>query len=284
MSQRLCTPSGEGALDVAERAARAAGAIITARLPTNPASPEAAARIGLELKDGWNNLVTAVDRAAEDAVLDVLRAGAPTWGVIAEESGRHDGQGSLTWMVDPLDGTRNFASGIPQVAVNVALLDGDEPVIGVTYDPVRDECFSAEAGHGATLNGEPMRVQDVANPEGAVFGFDMGYSGPGGHLLLEMIHDLWPQMQSVRMMGSAALGVAYTAAGRFGIYAHHLVQPWDIAPGLLLVREAGGVVTDLRGGRCMPESGAIVSAGPALHAVFMERTATTPWRASNYRG
>ena len=98
--------------------------------------------------------------------------------------------------------------------------------------------------------------------------------------LLEMLRDLWPGVQSVRMAGSAALGVAYAAAGRFELYVHHYVQPWDIAPGLLLVREAGGIATDLRGAYGMPASGCIIAAAPGVHAAFLAATDGMPWRAS----
>jgi myo-inositol-1(or 4)-monophosphatase len=270
---------GRSAFAVAEAAVREAGAVIMERLPemTRPLSQRT---VIVTNKDSWNNLVTDVDRAAEAALIGALDAAFPDHAVLAEESGARDGAGTYRWWIDPLDGTRNFAAGISQIAVNLALTDGDDLVLGLTYDPVRNELFHATLGGGAWLDDEPIAVSEVATLKESIMGFDMGYSGAKGELLLDMIKLLWPGMQSVRMMGSAALGVAYAAAGRFQIYAHHYVQPWDIAAGLLIVHEAGGIATDLRGDPAVPDSGCIVAASPAIHEAFMRATDGTAWRLS----
>ena len=272
-------PDGSGALEVAVRAAEAAGAEIRRRLPDTLGSG-ARERLGLRTKGGWNDRVTEVDKAAEDAALAVLAGAFPGHDVVAEESGAHGGGSPYRWYVDPIDGTRNFASGLPHLCVSVGLWAHGEPLVGVLLDPVRNETFTAAAGRGAALNGTPVSVSDEVRMEEALLGFDMGYKGPEGKLLLGAVAELWPGFQSVRMMGSAALGVTYAGCGRLELYAHHYVQPWDIAAAIVVVREAGGVATDLNGGPLTPESGNIAAGAPQIHALFMAATADSPWRAS----
>jgi len=242
--------------------------------------PVAQQSVVVSSKDGWNNLVTDVDQAAEAAIITIVGEAFPEHGILAEESGAREGTTNYTWYIDPIDGTRNFASGIPQIAVNLALAHNRHIVMGITYDPIRNEMFHAVEGGGAFINEQPMHVGDKTTLREAIVGVDMGYIDDKGKMLLNMLSDVWPDMQSIRMIGSAALGIAYAAAGRFEVYAHHHVQPWDIAPGLLLVREAGGIATDLRGNQADPQSGCLVAASPAIHRAFMEATDGTEWRLS----
>ena len=306
-------PDGASALDVAVRAAEAAAAEIRRRLP-DAAAPDARRRLGLRSKGGWNNVVTEVDRAAEDAALHVLRAAFPDHAIVGEESGANlpfsspqergelasspspQERGELApspspqerggtgrgyhWWLDPIDGTRNFASGLPHICVSVGLWADGLPLVGVLLDPIRNETFAAAAGRGATLNGAPASVSTASELQDALLGFDMGYKGPEGKLLLAALYDLWPGFQSARMMGSAALGIAYAGCGRIDLYAHHYLQPWDIAAAIVFVQEAGGVVTDLQGRPVTPESGSIVAGSARLHELFMQATADTPWRAA----
>ena len=272
------TADGRSAFAIAERAVRAAGAIIVERLP-EMTGPRSARTVVISTKEeGRNNIVTDVDQAAEDVALAVLGSAFPDHAVLAEESGARPGTSSYTWYLDPLDGTRNFALGIPHVAVNLALADVGRLVLALTYDPVRDELFHAIEGGGAWLNDRSIAVSEETKLNKCVLGLDMGYVDDKGKLLLEALTHVWPGLQSLRFMGSAALGLAYAAAGRVQVYAHHPVQPWDIAPGILIVREAGGVVTDLRGEPAEPDSGRTVAASPAAHEAFMAATAGLAWR------
>ena len=272
-------PDGSDALQVAVRVAEAAGAEITRRLPDTLGSG-AKERIGLRTKGGWNDRVTEVDKAAEDAALAVLTNAFPEHDIFAEESGAH-GEGSpFRWYIDPIDGTRNFASGLPHICVSVGLWGYGEPLVGVLLDPVRVETFTAAAGRGAALNGTPVSVSDESRMEEALLGFDIGYKGPEGKLLLAAVSELWPGFQSVRMMGSAALGITYAGCGRLELYAHHYVQPWDIAAAIVVVREAGGIATDLNGGPLTPESGSIAAGARHIHEQFLAATAGSLWRAS----
>lgn len=269
---------GSDALQVALRAAEAAAEQIALRIP-DTLLPDARERLGLRTKGGWNDRVTEVDGAAESAALAVLRGAFPGHAVVAEESGERGGS-VFRWYVDPIDGTRNFASGLPHFCASVALWADGEPLAAALIDPVRRETFAAAAGRGATLNGAPARASSETRLEESLLGFDVGYKGPEGKLMLRAVADLWPGFQSVRMMGSAALGVAYAGCGRLELYAHHYLQPWDLAAAVLFVREAGGEATTLDGRPVVPESGSVVAGAPAVHAAFMEATANSPWRAS----
>jgi myo-inositol-1(or 4)-monophosphatase len=268
--------NGTAAFEVAERAVRAAGAVIMASFP-EMSRPVDQRTVQVFNKEGWNNLVTDIDHAAEKAILSVLDAAFPHDAILAEESGSRVGTSGYSWCIDPLDGTRNFASGIPHFGVNLALTQGDRVVLGLTYDPVRDELFHAIENGGAFLNGEPISISEQTELPECILGTDMSYKAEEGKLLLRMLADLWPGLQSIRMMDSAALGLAYAAAGRFEIFVNHHVQSWDIAPGLLLVREAGGIATDLRGNAAHPASGNIIAASQAVHDKFMQATESSAW-------
>ena len=271
---------GRSATVVAEAAIRAAGAVVADAF----AVLAAGGQVTVDRK-GWNNLVTEVDRASETAILDILRSAFPGIAVLSEEAGEigvaGDHPGDYQWVLDPVDGTRNLASGLPHVAVNVRLawtVVVIALVLALTYDPQRDELFKAEAGAGATLNGTRIHVADAESLRECVVGFDMGYVEDYGHRLLAMVSGLWPEVQTVRVMGSIALGMAYVAAGRLQVYGHHHAYRWDRAPGLLLVREAGGVVTDLRGANAALVDGPLACGAPLAHAAFMRASEGTAWR------
>ena len=262
--------SGQSALSVCETAARRAGALVVERFRTD---------VEVSLK-GRANVVTDADLASERLILDYVADEYPDFGILSEESAPVEGTSPYTWVVDPIDGTRNFAEGIPHFCVVVAIADGDEVVCGVTYDPVRDELFAAQRGQGASLNGQPIRVSDRQDIDEAVLGFDLGYNFDHAKLLLEMAAGVWPKVQGYRLMGSSALSLAYAACGRIDLYFHHSLSAWDIASGVLIVREAGGQVLD----RATLEDANLFSRGlivsnPALIQQFLTLTDGTAWRA-----
>ena len=226
--------SGQTALQVCESAARRAGELVMERFRTD---------VEVSLK-GRANVVTDADLASERLILNYVTDEYPDFGVLSEESDPVAGVSPYTWVVDPIDGTRNFAEGIPHFCIVVAIADGDNVVAGVTYDPVRDEMFAAQQGAGAYLNGQPIRVSDRRNIDEALLGFDLGYDFGQAKHLMEMVSGIWPQISGYRLMGSSALSIAYTAAGRIDLYAHHSLSSWDIASGILLAREAGARVLD----------------------------------------
>jgi myo-inositol-1(or 4)-monophosphatase len=258
------------ALEVATDAARLAGQIIQDRFLTTKE---------INFKEGRANIVTDVDLAAERAALGLLQLEYPQFGVLSEESRPVEGASPYTWVLDPLDGTRNYASGIPHFCVVVALAKEDEVVLGVTYDPMRQELFTAQKGQGAFLNGKPISVSAKEEIPQALLGFDLGYVDEKAGLALDMVRTLWPGLQSLRLMGSSALGLAYAASGRLDLYFHHSLAPWDIAAGLLLVQEAGGVVVDRQGQSARLRTPSVIAANPHLIDRFLQATEGLPWRA-----
>lgn len=214
--------------------------------------------------------VTAADRGAEEAIVAELRSHRPNDGILAEE-----GSGSATsgrrWIIDPLDGTVNFVHRIPQISVSIALYDGDDAIVGVVFDPLHEEMFAAERGNGATLNGSPIRVSTVADPSAAVvaLGFPYDHDTRAAHYAAAVERAL-RTVNGLRRMGSAALDLASVACGRFDGYWEFHVEPWDMAAGALLVREAGGQVTDLAGKERRPGPGPIAASNALLHDVVLD--------------
>jgi myo-inositol-1(or 4)-monophosphatase len=260
--------SGRTASDVAVEAARLAGQIIQSRFLT----PK-------EIRfKGRANVVTDVDLAAEQAILNLLREEYPLFNVLSEESPPVEVGSNYTWVVDPLDGSRNYASGVPHFSVAVALAKGDEIVLGVTYDPMRDELFTAELGKGAYRNGSLMSVTCKEEIDQALLGLDLGYVDEKAGLALDMIRALWPGIQGIRLMGSAALGLAYAADGRVDLYFHHALAPWDIAAGLLLVREAGGIIVDRQGRSAGLYTPSVIASSHLLIDRFLHVTEGLEWR------
>jgi fructose-1,6-bisphosphatase/inositol monophosphatase family enzyme len=240
---------------------------------------------------GRGNLVTATDVDIERLIQATLAREYPQHAILSEETSSFEPRASSleasgwTWVVDPLDGTRNYVSGLPCFCVNVALCRHGEPVVAVTHDPVHGETFWAEKGGGARLSGgqvadgeQPCRVSDKPSLQASVLGFDMGYDDRRAAHMLALLSELWPGMQSVRIPGSAALGLAYAACGRYDLFVHHYLFPWDLAAGILLVREAGGVITDRDGSPVRIDSEGVIAGGSAVHADFLHRAGSRPWR------
>ncbi len=261
--------SGQAALSVCENAARRAGELVLSRFRTD---------VAVSLK-GRANVVTDADLASEQLILNYVKDEYPDFGVLSEESAPIAGASPYTWVVDPIDGTRNFAEGIPHFCVVVAIAMGDEVVAGVTYDPVRDEIFAAQKGAGASLNGQPIRVSDRRELHDAIIGFDLGYDFSQAKHLMDMVAGIWPQASGYRLMGSSAMSIAYTAAGRIDLYCHHSLSAWDIASGVLLAKEAGACVLD----RATLQDATLFSPGliisnPALVNQFLAITEGSAWR------
>lgn len=216
-----------------------------------------------------------MDRAAEDEILGLLQLHRPDDTFLAEESGGAASEGRH-WIVDPLDGTVNFVHSIPQVSVSVALYEGDSARVGVVYDPLRDELFTAADGDGARLNGHVIAVSSESNLERAViatgFPYDHDVHADG---LAVVVREMLRKVNGIRRLGSAALDLAWVAAGRYDGYWELGIAPWDGAAGLLLVREAGGIVTDPFGRPSTPFMGLVVASNGSLHHEF--RTIVESW-------
>lgn len=197
-----------------------------------------------------NALVSDVDRRAEKAIVSGLSALLPEAGFLTEEGTTTQDQSTeYYWVIDPLDGTTNFIHGLPIYSVSIALMRGQEPVIGVVYEVGMDECFTAYRGGGAFLNGRPIQVTDTQALENSLLATGFPYYDferlEGFHQTLAYFY---PRTRGIRRIGTAAVDLAYTACGRFDGYFEYGLSPWDVAAGILLVREAGGKVTDYNGG------------------------------------
>ncbi len=224
----------------------------------------------IELKGGID-LVTDADKASEAALLAFLSTRFPGAAVLAEESGASGaGAGGLRFFVDPLDGTTNYAHGVPHFAVNVAVMDSGGLAAGATYDPLREELYTAARGGGAFLNGERLRHSSRTELQGSLLVTGFPYDIHQNHdEPLRLFGAFIRRARAVRRFGSAALDLAYVAAGRFDGFWELRLKPWDVAPGILIAREAGALVTDLEGGDGMLETGDIVAAAPALLAPML---------------
>lgn len=218
------------------------------------------------------NLVTQADEDAERLILAKLREAFPEHGILAEESGETDGASRYTWVVDPLDGTTNFAHGFPVFAVSMALRGPDgQPLLGVVVDPLSGECFAASRGGGATLNGAPIHVTGEQELNRALLATGFPYdrhTAPDNNTAA--FARFIRRAQGVRRAGAAALDLAYVACGRLDAFWEQSLHPWDVAAGILLVREAGGVVTNYVGGEeGLSEGTNVVASNGHLHEAMM---------------
>ena len=221
---------------------------------------------------GRINLVTEFDRRSEATIVEALRARYPDHLIVAEEgTGREFGRDAspYRWLIDPLDGTTNFAHGNPYFHVSIALQEGGEPVVGVVYDPVQDERFEAVRGGGARLNGTPLRVSATDNLLHALLTTGFPYRSEHRSAALARWAAFIDAAQQVLCQGAAALDLCGVAAGRFDGYYEAQLEPWDCGAGALIVTEAGGRVTDYRRGPFDPFKGEAVASNGPLHDAML---------------
>jgi myo-inositol-1(or 4)-monophosphatase len=226
-------------LELAERAARAAVGVLMGYYGRPPE--------GLGSKSSDTDLVSDADREAERVVRELLDAERPGDGLLAEEGSDVSAASGRRWLVDPLDGTVNFLYGFPAWAVSVALEDVRGMSVGVVLDPVRDECFAAQRGGGARLNGEPLAVSSEVDLRRAMVATGFSYEPERRARQADLLLEVLPRVRDIRRAGAAALDLCYLAAGRVDAYYERGLNPWDWAAGRLIVEEAGGVVADLDG-------------------------------------
>lgn len=220
---------------------------------------------------GAIDLVTEFDKRSEELILSFLQQEFPDHSILAEESGRNETISEYQWLIDPLDGTTNFAHGIPIFSVSIGLLRNNVPLVGVVYDPFRNEMFSAELGHGATLNNEPIHVSSQVDLGQAVISTGFPYdvrTNPRNNLAQFAQFQL--RTQAVRHLGSAALDCTWTAMGRLDGYWEFGVQPWDIGAGALIVLEAGGRITFLDGNEHFLSTASILVSNGLLHDQMLQ--------------
>jgi myo-inositol-1(or 4)-monophosphatase len=216
---------------------------------------------------GPGEFVSTADLKAERTLRAELMRARPSYGLLLEESGEAAGTDPRhRWIVDPLDGTTNFLHGIPHFAISIALERDGEIVAGVIYEPTRDEMYLAEKGLGAYVNDRRLRVSARRHLGEAVIGTGMPFGPRAGQPgYADTLTAIMGATSGIRRMGSAALDLAYVAAGRLDGFWEFGLSPWDIAAGMLLVREAGGFVTDLAGGQTMMQTGDVLAANDRLH-------------------
>ena len=250
-------------LNIAIRAARAAGNVILRNV-------DKVDRLNIEVK-AQNDFVSQVDHQAEEQIITTLRQSYPNHTILAEESGLDDQTSDYQWIIDPLDGTTNFLHGFPQFSVSIALKHKNRLEVAVVFDPVKNELFTAARGMGAQLNDRRIRVTQQKGIKGALLGTGFPFKHPQ-HLdtYLNTFRAVHPDAAGIRRAGSAALDLAYVAAGRLDGFWELGLNPWDMAAGVLLVREAGGIVTDFSGEGHYLETGNIIAAAPKVYQPMYE--------------
>ena len=254
-------------LKIAEQLARDAGAILREGYAHGLANDHNV--IAYEHK-GAVDLVTEFDHRSEKLILDGLRRAFPGHAFNAEERGRSAQPADYEWLVDPLDGTTNFAHAFPAFAVSLALVHRGEPLAGIVYDPLREELFAAEAGQGATLNGRTLHVSSQADLGQALLATGFAYDvRTNPHNNFDEFRQFHLRAQAVRRAGSAALDSAYVAAGRLDGYWEFRIKPWDVGAGALLALEAGGRVTTPEGDEYFVGAPSIVISNGHIHAQML---------------
>ncbi len=249
-------------LNIATRAARNAGKIIT-RSMNKLESLEVTTK-------SQNDFVSEVDFQAEQAIIETIRKAYPDHGIMAEESGIHPGD-EYQWIIDPLDGTTNYLHGFPQFAVSIGIKHRDRLSYGVVYDPLREELFTAARGEGAQLNSKRIRVSKRQSLDGALLG--TGFPFREQRYLdayLKTFAALVGQTAGIRRPGSAALDLAYVAAGRTDGFWEFGLSPWDMAAGVVLIQEAGGLVGDFAGDNNYLDKGNVVAGNPKVFKAILQ--------------
>ena len=226
---------------------------------------------------GEVDLVTKADENAEQTIKGILQETFPHYGMLAEESGSLEGEGDTRWIVDPLDGTTNYAHGLPVFCTSIALERDGEVILGVVHDPMANETYAAERGSGAALNGEPIAVSDTDEPIRSLLATGFPYDRDDMPTALDLFGRFAMLTQSMRRLGSAALDLCYVATGRLDGYYERGIKAWDIAAGTLILREAGGKVSDYRGDELDLKLGEVVASNGLLHPDLVGVTREYRW-------
>ena len=267
--------SGRSASDVAREAAHIAREIIEPRFRSiDKGSPVH------RVAKGRGNFVTETDLATEEAVLGLIQKEYPEHRILSEETSDavDDWDKGWLWVIDPLDGTGNFARGIPTFAFNLALCHEGAPALGLTVHPITGDEFIAEKGGGLWVNGGRAHVSNAARMSDSLMAVGLGYNYDRAGKLLALLNDLWPGVISIQNIGTAALGLAYVASGRYDLYVHQYLLPWDMAPGILFVQEAGGEIITRDGDPVTIYSEGVIAGAPGPVRDFLAFSAGRPWR------
>ncbi|BCA95748.1 inositol monophosphatase [Legionella antarctica] len=253
----------EPLLNIAVSAARQAGEIIIRHM-------EQVDRLKITAKNS-HDYFSEVDIKAEQAIINCIHKAYPEHGILAEESGVHPGDGESIWIIDPLDGTSNYLHGFPFFSVSIALKIKNRIEHGVIYDPLRHECFAASRGRGARLNDRRIRVSKQTQLSASLLGTGVPFRDMAlAQRYLPTFEALLGKCAGVRRTGSAALDLAYVASGRLDGFWEFGLRPWDIAAGSLLIREAGGLISDLQGGDDFLKHGDTVAGTPKVFKSLLQ--------------
>jgi len=259
------------ALALATLAAREAGALLL-ELRRSPAA-------GVRSKSSATDLVSEADERAEAAIVSAIRRNRPGDAIVAEEGSGARGTSGVSWYVDPLDGTINYLYGIPHWSVSICCADGDGALAAVVFDPLREELFSAARGDGAWLGEQRLRVSDKHDLASSLVATGFGYGAAQRVTQGRIIANVVGEVRDVRRFGSAALDLSWVAAGRFDAYFESVEKPWDWMAGAMLVREAGGRVTELA--PIDPAFPRIIASGPGVHDALTRLLANAVHKAEN---
>lgn len=238
-------------LELATRLARRAGDLLLTGRPDD---------LEIETKSSPTDVVTEMDTAAERLVVDGVRAARPDDGILAEEGASASERTGVRWVIDPLDGTVNYLYGIPDWAVSIAVEVDGEPAVGVVHDPSKGRTYTAVRGRGATCNGRPLQCSTRTDLAQALVGTGFGYAADRRAAQARVLDGVLPKVRDIRRIGAAALDLCSVAAGRLDAFYERGLNPWDLAAGGLIAREAGAVVGGLRGRAAGPE---LVIAAPS---------------------
>ncbi|MEI6042744.1 MAG: inositol monophosphatase family protein, partial [Chloroflexota bacterium] len=253
--------------DVAIAAAREAGKLMLDWRKDFPPGPVTMAYKGAK------DVITEVDGLAEESIIKKIQQHYPQHNILAEESGdvtAGQSDSPYTWVIDPLDATANYAADLATSCVSIGLAEGEQVVLGVVYNPFRDELFVAERGKGAYLNDYRLSVGQQEQLQKSLVCFDLGYNEARALLQLRQATFLRPRVRTLRILGSSALSLCYVACGRFDLFFHRSLGPWDLAAGMLMVEEAGGILTNDQNQQISYKSKSVVTANPTIHRLFFE--------------
>jgi myo-inositol-1(or 4)-monophosphatase len=250
-------------VNIADKAARAAGNLILK-------ASERMDKVKI-IQKGPRDFATEVDLVAEQEIIQIIHSAYPDHKIVAEESGESEHNAECVWIIDPLDGTTNFIHGFPHYAVSIAYQYRGKIEHGVIYDPIRDEMFSASRGRGARLNNTRLRVSECQRLEQALVGTGFPTKHLEDHALhLKLFGKIFSKAAGESCTGSAALDLAYVAAGRLDAFWEMKLKPWDFAAGILLIKEAGGMVGDFQGAENYLDSGNIVAGNLKLFKALLQ--------------
>lgn len=229
----------------------------------------------ISTKSSWADMVTEADKACENLIIKTIKQNFPDHSILGEESGKTEGGSEYKWIIDPIDGTTNFAHGLPIFGISIAIIKDGNPIIGVVEIPALKETFWAQKGEGAFLNEKPIHVSDTQEISKSLLatGFPYKREGARYEMAIKLFNEFYKPCHGVRRLGAASIDLCFVAAGRFDGYWEYDLKPWDIAAGKIIIEEAGGQVTNMDGTTLDPKKEAILATNGHLHKEMLTQIA-----------